>query len=168
MPTTKAPKISKTVGDLGYLYDWKGQLWPILKVTSTHVFTDSPWFRDGAGTEANWRMLELKLGGNGELSDGRNLPYDPRCLPLARTIQWPEALDGFGPYLINDPLRRHVVQTTIDQFSEPRRVLGVSDTATVDEIHAAFRRKAREHHPDAGGDPEIFRQLVEARNTLLA
>ena len=168
MPTTKAPKISQTAGDLGNLYDWKGQVWPILKATPTHVFTDSPWFREGAETEANWRMLELKLVGNGELSDGRNLPYDPRCLPLARSIEWPEASDGFGPYLINDPLQREQVQTTTDQLAEPRRVLGVTEAATVDEIHAAFRMKAREHHPDAGGDPAMFRRLVEARNALLS
>lgn len=168
MPIKQGTKISQRAGDLGYLYDWRGQSWPVLKLTPTYVFTDSPWFRDGAKTEADWRMLRLKSASKGELSDGCNLPYDPQCLPLARSIQWPEALDGFGPYLIDDPLQKRVAQSTVDQSMEPRRMLGVSATATVDEIHAAFRRKAREHHPDAGGDPAIFRQLVEARNRLLS
>ena len=32
------------------------------------------------------------------------------------------------------------------------KTLGVSKDATADEIKKAFRKLAREHHPDAGGD----------------
>jgi len=28
------------------------------------------------------------------------------------------------------------------------------------ELHKAFRRKAKDHHPDRGGDPNSFQQLV--------
>ena len=45
-------------------------------------------------------------------------------------------------------------------------LLGVSKTATQDEIKKAFRKKAHEHHPDKGGDDKIFKELNEAYQTL--
>ncbi len=43
-----------------------------------------------------------------------------------------------------------------------RSVLGVSMSATKDEVKAAYRRKAKEHHPDIGGDPEMMREINDA------
>ena len=45
-------------------------------------------------------------------------------------------------------------------------LLGVSRDATADEIKRAYRRRAREHHPDAGGDAEVFKQLTHAYQVL--
>ncbi|MBI5231900.1 MAG: molecular chaperone DnaJ [Coriobacteriales bacterium] len=45
-------------------------------------------------------------------------------------------------------------------------VLGVKKDATVDEIKKAFRRLARKHHPDAGGDEERFKEINEAYEVL--
>jgi molecular chaperone DnaJ len=45
-------------------------------------------------------------------------------------------------------------------------LLGVSRDASSDEIKRAYRRKAREHHPDAGGDEERFKQLTHAYQVL--
>lgn len=47
------------------------------------------------------------------------------------------------------------------------RVLGLPPGSTDDEIESAFRRAARRHHPDVGGDSEKFRAVVDARNRLL-
>ena len=44
--------------------------------------------------------------------------------------------------------------------------LGVKKTATPDEIKKAFRKLARKHHPDAGGDEEKFKEINEAYETL--
>ncbi|MEJ2656934.1 MAG: DnaJ domain-containing protein [Desulfobacterales bacterium] len=46
-------------------------------------------------------------------------------------------------------------------------ILGVSSSATADEIRTAYRRLAKEFHPDhyAGGD-EIFREIQEAYSVL--
>ncbi|WP_121369089.1 J domain-containing protein [Frondihabitans australicus] len=41
----------------------------------------------------------------------------------------------------------------------PYEVLGVSATASTDELRRAYRRLARETHPDLGGTPERFRQV---------
>lgn len=45
-------------------------------------------------------------------------------------------------------------------------LLGVSDTATYDEIKKSYRRLAMQHHPDRGGDPDVFNQLQTAFSTL--
>lgn len=46
------------------------------------------------------------------------------------------------------------------------QTLGVSRTATADEIKKAFRKLARKHHPDAGGDEAKFKEINEAYEVL--
>src|SRR6516225_1194888 len=45
-------------------------------------------------------------------------------------------------------------------------ILGVSKSASDDEIKKAFRRLAHEHHPDKGGDPSKFKDVNEAYQVL--
>ena len=45
-------------------------------------------------------------------------------------------------------------------------LLGVANTATPDQIKSAYRSKAKSFHPDAGGDPELFKNLNEAHDVL--
>lgn len=46
-------------------------------------------------------------------------------------------------------------------------LLDVPETATTDEIKAAYRRLARQAHPDAGGNSGLFRLIDQAQATLL-
>ena len=50
----------------------------------------------------------------------------------------------------------------IDYYS----TLGVSRTATQDEIKRAFRKLASQHHPDKGGDTAKFQEIQAAYDTL--
>ena len=43
-----------------------------------------------------------------------------------------------------------------------RAVLGLANAAGADEIKAAFRKLAMKHHPDRGGDQEVFKSINEA------
>jgi len=45
-------------------------------------------------------------------------------------------------------------------------VLGVSKTATQDELKKAYRKAAIKNHPDKGGDPEKFKELSQAYDVL--
>jgi curved DNA-binding protein len=44
--------------------------------------------------------------------------------------------------------------------------LGVTDKATPEEIKAAFRKLAKQHHPDLGGDADKFQQINSAYEIL--
>lgn len=46
-------------------------------------------------------------------------------------------------------------------------ILGVSKGASSDEIKTAYRKLAREHHPDKGGDKEQFQKIQEAYENLI-
>ncbi|WP_165045410.1 DnaJ C-terminal domain-containing protein [Adlercreutzia sp. ZJ138] len=46
------------------------------------------------------------------------------------------------------------------------KTLGVPRTASSDEIKKAFRKLARTHHPDAGGDEAKFKEINEAYEVL--
>jgi curved DNA-binding protein CbpA len=45
-------------------------------------------------------------------------------------------------------------------------ILGVSKTASDEEIKKAFRKKAMKHHPDRGGDQAAFQDINEAYSVL--
>ncbi len=50
---------------------------------------------------------------------------------------------------------------------EALRVLGLSDSATPGAIKIRFRELVLVHHPDKGGDREIFEKISEAASILL-
>lgn len=55
-----------------------------------------------------------------------------------------------------------------DKLGLAYAALGVERTATVDEVNAAFKKIAFEHHPDRGGDEEKFKSASVARDIVLA
>lgn len=46
------------------------------------------------------------------------------------------------------------------------QILGVSKTASTDEIKRAYRKLAHQHHPDKGGEANRFKEINEAYQTL--
>jgi hypothetical protein len=72
----------------------------------------------------------------------------------------------------SEPTKAATRQFFSDFFSgktallQARQVLGVGPDATVEEIKQAYRRLARQHHPDAGGDAEQFHRIQQAYEVL--
>ena len=56
----------------------------------------------------------------------------------------------------------HVISSCMDHYT----TLGVSKTASQDEIKRAYRKLAKQHHPDSGGDPEQFKQINHAYSII--
>ena len=54
----------------------------------------------------------------------------------------------------------------MSEFVDHYAVLGVSKTATEDDIKRAYRAKALKTHPNKGGDPEEFKKANEANEVL--
>ena len=44
--------------------------------------------------------------------------------------------------------------------------LGLDDSATAEQVEAAYRKLAREHHPDRGGDEATFKSISDAYSVL--
>ena len=41
--------------------------------------------------------------------------------------------------------------------------LGVTPEASNEELKKSYRKLALRHHPDKGGDPDVFKQISEVR-----
>ena len=52
--------------------------------------------------------------------------------------------------------------------ADARRLLGVGETASLEEIRAAHRRLIAKVHPDVGGSAELAERVNIARDTLVA
>jgi hypothetical protein len=52
--------------------------------------------------------------------------------------------------------------------ADARRLLGVTEGATIEEIRNAHRRLIAKVHPDTGGSVELAHRVNAARDTLLA
>lgn len=51
-------------------------------------------------------------------------------------------------------------------MSDLYELLGVARDASEDDLKRAYRRQARAHHPDAGGDEETFKRITHAYQVL--
>ena len=51
-------------------------------------------------------------------------------------------------------------------MSSHYETLGVSKTATQDEIKQAYKKLAKQHHPDKGGDTEVFQKIQTAYDNI--
>jgi DnaJ-class molecular chaperone len=83
--------------------------------------------------------------------------YDPSTEGYGSSFDWKQAFKyRLGP----EEAKRAVGNNS------PRGILGVSITATWDEIKSAYRKLVMKHHPDKGGKPETFREIQGAYEIL--
>lgn len=58
-------------------------------------------------------------------------------------------------------------ESETDEYAAALKLLGVPPGSSDRAIESAFRKFARRHHPDVGGDADKFRAVLAARNFLL-
>jgi hypothetical protein len=80
----------------------------------------------------------------------------------------PGALLMGGALLWAAHRRRRPPRTMPMPIEDARRLLGVAETASLDEIRTAHRRLIARVHPDAGGSAELAERVNVARDTLIA
>ena len=76
---------------------------------------------------------------------------------FSMTGLWPQVIRGIRE-LRGDPLP-DLDPTDLDMCY---RMLGLTSSASWDEVEKAYRAKAKIHHPDHGGDEDTMRALNEA------
>ncbi len=153
----------------------------------TQLFLCIP--EQGGNSGNSWKTVEysVPLGETLELSSEqweeilRRSP-DFRSVPLESVLEVveqyvaehrlaSEILDGLRE-AVREPRRRSrrrsrsESRSQEDEYTKALRLLDLAPGSSDDQIESAFRKAARRHHPDVGGDAAKFRQLVDARNLL--
>jgi hypothetical protein len=83
---------------------------------------------------------------------------------LSATGLWPKVIRG-----MRELRGEHVEEPTVRPGPDTDlfyRLLGLSPSASWDEIERAYRSKAKIHHPDHGGDEDAMRTLNEVYTQL--
>jgi hypothetical protein len=125
----------------------------IIRVTSTHVMVRY------ADETARLHRMNLCLGWapwRGVFFTSRRTGGTARAADDAWWRQYGSRTSGGVPPVMSMPL------------ADAMALLGVPADYTRDDVIAAFKRKAKKAHPDMGGTAERFRELLEARDRLLA
>lgn len=81
---------------------------------------------------------------------------------IAKHIESLRAQDRWGVGNIEQAFRGYMALPERSSNSQWWEVLGVAINATADQVKDAYRILVKKHHPDAGGDAELFRRVQEA------
>jgi hypothetical protein len=105
------------------------------------------------------------------------LKGEPRCLPCDTYNEVAQNIAAVAAHIkATRAIERHGVASVAEMFAgftaiaaQPGQrawwaVLGLERSASVEDIEAAFRRLARERHPDHGGSTALMAELNTARD----
>jgi hypothetical protein len=145
----------------------------------------------GGNSEGDWKSLvhSLCLGETLDLT-GPQWVKIFRASATFRSVPLDDVLEAAEKYLDEHGLPREILnglreavqqskwrKTRRQTYSDRRSqedirtnalcVLGLPPGSSDEQIESAFRKAARQLHPDVGGDAEKFRAIVDARNLLL-
>lgn len=93
----------------------------------------------------------------------RMSPFDPNYAPYGRTTEKgnPDAWRAAFEYAMSDEEAKVILGD-----ESPWAVLGIPRGSSGADIKRAYRKLALKHHPDHGGDAEMFKKVKAAYVTL--
>lgn len=95
--------------------------------------------------------------------DPSRLGYDLNTRTHNKALAIYRAMDRYAA----NPRRPQQQHKKQQDRRSPHDILGLASGASPSEIRKAYLRKALQHHPDKGGDPEEFKKVGNAKDTLL-
>lgn len=121
----------------------------------------------GEPRESPFRPPDAWSGGARSEEEARALAERAAGMPLQPAERrwagaWVRVRAGLPPFV-----ERAVAIPRAPRPVDPHALLGVAPGASLDEVKAAFRRKALEHHPDRGGDAAAFIAMKRAYDRLV-
>jgi hypothetical protein len=136
--------------------------------TKRRRFLWCAWW-SGEPRESPFRAPDAWSGGARSEEEARTLAERAAGMPLQPTERrwagaWVRVRAGLPPFVE----RAAASPTTrAPRPVDPHSLLGVAPGASLEEVKAAFRRKALEHHPDRGGDAATFIAMKRAYDRLV-
>lgn len=137
----------------GVIVSFESKVGPL--TYATDVYTDGSWYQSGHGSrpipgwQANVRAIALSLEAL-------------RAVDRHGVTRRGEQYAGFGAL----PPASFALGAAMT-VEEAAAVLGLSGGSwSDDEVRDAYRARAKETHPDQGGDPEEFKRVTEAKGVL--
>jgi hypothetical protein len=80
---------------------------------------------------------------------------------------WKRIRAGRPPFPTRAPRPQDTERVPPVRPVDPYALLEVAPTATIDDVKAAFRKKALEHHPDRGGTADAFMAIKRAYDAIV-
>lgn len=136
--------------------------------TKRRRFLWCAWWSREPG-EAPFRPPDAWSGGARTLEEARTLAERAAGMPL-EPIEgrwagaWVRVQAGLPPFVERAGV---AVTAASPRPVDPHALLGVAAGAPLEEVKAAFRRKALEHHPDHGGDAAAFIAVKRAYDRIV-
>jgi len=125
------------------------------------------WSREPS--EAPFRSPDAWSGGARTAEEARTLAERAAGMPLVPIEgrwagAWVRVRAGLPPFVdrVGAP-----VTVASPRSVDPHALLGVAPGAPLEEVKAAFRRKALEHHPDRGGQAAVFIAVKRAYDRIM-
>ena len=136
--------------------------------TKRRRFLWCAWW-SGEPCEAPFRPPDAWSGGARTEEEARTLAERAAGLPLSPIEErwagaWVRVRAGLPPFV--DRVGG-AAATASPRPIDPHALLGVDPGAPLEEVKAAFRRKALEHHPDVGGEAAAFIAVKRAYDRIV-
>ncbi len=98
------------------------------------------------------------------LACDRWLRVEDNIWAVVKHVESIRGQDRWGVGSIDQAFRGYMALPERTSGSAWWEVLGVPINASAEQVKEAYRLLAKKHHPDAGGDVELFRRVQEAYN----